>query len=557
MLLKGRQLDKFTWFVPFIYLFIYLMTLASHHNEAEDALAYAFSVSQGDALKLFHPNHLLFETFSFWFHKLLSIAFSGIHVITSMQILQSISGALVLWISLRVMESLGMDSFWQVFSAICIGSAYGFWAYSVEADTYVLPILFLMLAVQELLKVGQGDWGYPRFLLMATFLSLATLVYQQHVLAFLVFFVPLAVFCLEGKLRFSMVFTRLATMYGVAALLVGGGYLSVAFFVPSATDASTLGEAVVWSLGHGSKGTFVEFGASSFLKSMVGLFKAIWGVNFLFGYDSFVNYSRTLFPGLSGFEETYMAATLNPWVKGLALATLVFGLLSFAACIVLIVLRGAIFRDLLKNGGYIVFALTFLMVYAIFNTVYYPENLEFWIAVVPILFILMGFILSKQDVSQNWLRPVFAVVSLGMLIPNAIGSIIPQSFEEGDFWKDFSQYYVEETFSEDRIIVHCGYGCAPRLHWWSPSQVHHFDEIEFAELESMLSRTDPDSGRILVSSWVLNPPQGLVAKKWDADPEEEEKRRLLNGYSSNMLIVHRDKIQTIYQLDFSARAVVE
>lgn len=548
MLSSSEHFAKFTWVIPLAFLCLYLFTLASHHNEAEDALEYAMSVSQGDPLKLFHPNHLLFETFSFWFYKLMSLVFVDIDVITSMQILQSLAGAWTLWICLAVMKLLGMGLFWRLFTTICIGSSYGFWAYSVEADTYILPTLFLMLAVHELLKAMQGDWSYPRFVLMGIFLSLATLVYQQHVLCFLVFFVPLSFFWFTEKLRFSVVFSRLAAFYGVSALLVGGAYLSVAFLVPAATDASSLSEALLWSLGHGSKGTFVEFGASSLLKSVVGLFKAIWGVNFLFGYESFINLSRTLFPSLTGFEETYMAATLSPLTKAVALATLVVGLLSFSVCIARAVFRGTTFKRL-SGSGYIVFALTFLVVYSVFNTVYFPENLEFWIAVVPVFFILIGFFLSRQDNTVTRLRPLFAIVSMGILVPNAIGSIIPQSSDTGDFWKDFTQYYIEETSGEDRIIVHCGYICSTWLEWWSPSQVYHLDDIELADLELVLSEVGSDSGRILVSSWALNPPSTLVTQKWDVDPQlEEKKRHLLTEYSDNMSIVHDDSIQTIYQV---------
>jgi len=475
-----------------------------------------------------------------------------------MQILQSLAGALVLWVCLAVMKLLGMSLFWRVLTTICIGSAYGFWTYSVEADTYILPTLFLMLAVHDLIKVAQGDWSYRRFVLMGIFLSLATLVYQQHVLSFFVFFIPLSFFWLLEKLRFSIVFSRLAVFYGVSVLLVGGGYLSVAFLVPSVTDANSLGDAVLWSLGHGSNGAFVEFGASSLLKSVVGLFKAIWGINFLFGYESFVSLCRILFPGLTGFEETYMAMTLNPLIKIVALVSLVVGLISFAVCVVTIVYRGAVFKHLMSSSGYVVFALTFLFAYSVFNTVYFPENLEFWIAVVPVFFMLIGFLLSKQDRDLIWLRPIFTLVSLGILIPNAIGSVVPQSFDRGDFWKDFAEYYIEETSNNDRIIVHCGYFCSARLEWWSPAEVYHLDDIEIADLDLMLSKVDPDSGRILVSSWALNPPPGLITQKWDVDPQvEEEKRRLLSEYSGNMLVVHDDNIQTIYQFSRSPRVGYE
>ena len=79
--------------------------------------------------------------------------------------------------------------------------------------------------------------------------------------------------------------------------------------------------------------------------------------------------------------------------------------------------------------------------------------------------------------------------------------------------------------------------------------MYHLDDIELADLELVLSEVGSDSGRILVSSWALNPPSTLVTQKWDVDPQlEEKKRHLLTEYSDNMSIVHDDSIQTIYQV---------
>ena len=540
---------------PIIFLLVYLFTLTSHHSEAEDALAYAYNVSKGDPLLLFHPNHLLFESISLLFFNFLSWFSSSITVLTSMQVLQSIAGALSLLIGIRIGRHLKLPDFWIFFYTCCIGFSYGYWAYSVEADVYILPIVFIMLAIHQLIRVTEENWSYACLAKISLYLSAATLIYQQHILLFFVFSITLVVVQRNNQsISFLDLSKKLVVVFGTSAFVIIGIYLSVALLNPNVKDVDSLRDAILWSLGHGQHGLYSEFGLASFAKSLVGFYKGIWGPNFLFGFEWFQELVRQFLPGMPGLEETYLSNTLPGLVKYSSLIFLIAGLTSFGGCLFLIARNFSVTVNRFKKEPYALFSLVFFLVYGTFNTLYFPENLEFWIATIPVFFVLLAYLLNQVSGHSTVSRVLSIAIITGILVPNSLGSIIPQSTDKGDYWREHTQYYIEQTTPDDIVILNCGWGCTPRLRWWSPAKIHHLHELTPDRVEDLFSQKD--GSRIFISSWVWSPPGGITLAKWNLDPA------LLTltidailQYRSQMELIYSDDTQDIYRLAIKSQTI--
>ena len=129
------------------------MTLSQNQGVAEDALVYVLSVNRGWSFELFHPNHLLYNYVGWLGLEFASaLGYQG-DALFVMQVINAIAGGLCI----AVLHSLSMRLIGdRTLSAIvclaCTGS-YAFWWYSVEADTYVLPLLFVLIATRNVLQL--------------------------------------------------------------------------------------------------------------------------------------------------------------------------------------------------------------------------------------------------------------------------------------------------------------------------------------------------------------------------------------------------------------------
>ncbi len=142
------------------YFFLFGMILLSVcylffpcNNPSCDAVNYAADVKYG--VDLFWPHHLIYNAFHFCIYKFCGLFYSNIDAMSMMNVVTaifSIATLLVSWrILLRITEKSSAESL-----VLLLGSCFGFMRYSVQCETYVIPIFFSVVASYFFLKCISG-----------------------------------------------------------------------------------------------------------------------------------------------------------------------------------------------------------------------------------------------------------------------------------------------------------------------------------------------------------------------------------------------------------------
>jgi hypothetical protein len=118
-----------------------------------DGIAFAQTIEDGNhfSTTLIHPNHLIYNVLGYLFYHVLHLAGLEIRAITALQILNGILSAMsavVLFVILRrSLRSLYLSTFLTLLFALSAT----WWKFSVDADAYIVSVLFLLLSFYFLL----------------------------------------------------------------------------------------------------------------------------------------------------------------------------------------------------------------------------------------------------------------------------------------------------------------------------------------------------------------------------------------------------------------------
>lgn len=502
-------------------LILFLGTKALTHTEAEDSTHHIRQVATGDVRTLFHPHHLLYNsanslTYRFW----CGLGYGG-NAEHPMQVNNALAGAVTACLLVLTMRRLSFSLLASLLAACGLVGSYGFWWYSVEAETYILPLPFIWLALQRLILLAQRP-GRPRdFIWLGVFVSLATLFHQQHV--FLVFVAGLVVLVLGWRSTpppDGWSIARGLLVYAlVCAVLILGPYLLVARMV---FGLSGLREIVLWSMGYAREGLWTDWAWSNLLKSCVGAGRAIWGLQFMFGFEWFSGLMQRLFPAKILEEEVFLAAHLSR-------ARIWFCLITFlisAAGLSGLFLSGWLHRRERQSGSpgesasraymtVALFAVVMWLVYAVFNTLWEPQNLEFWIAPLTLIWLFAFGRPGQRAVSVR--RGVWAVAAVVALFScNLMGSVLPQLDIRADYWYAANEPLIRAAGPDDVIITEGGYISSGYLRLHTPARIVSPAGCSAAELNNLLSAA---RGRVYVSSWLIEPPRGVRSQlRYRDDP---------------------------------------
>jgi hypothetical protein len=143
---------------------VYVATRAVNHTEAEDALNYLTTISQSPFRDQFHPNHLLYNAVGFaLFRGLQALGYPGSAELP-VQLLNIVAGVAALLLTFRLSQRLRVGRRYGLLLTLGVAFSYGFWWYSVEVESYVIPIVFILLSLQQfMVNCGLvGLAGRPR-----------------------------------------------------------------------------------------------------------------------------------------------------------------------------------------------------------------------------------------------------------------------------------------------------------------------------------------------------------------------------------------------------------
>ncbi len=535
--------------VVLVSFILYVSTLSKHFSEGEDSAWYVQDVTAPSSIvDLFHPNHLLYNALNHLFYKLCQLGGYQGNACLPMQIANAASGALALGIMLKILSRLNVENrlslAWVGVAAVC----YGFWSYSVQPETYVMPLPALLICIDQLIKLSDGRSSYKTFAVIGFFGAIATLLHQQHVLALVAFTIAAAVIGFRCRSEDSMgrVIIGMGILCLTAAVVVGVPYLTVAIGVNGLRDVETI---VAWSKGHGRNGMWVPWSNSNFLKSIVGFGRTVVGGHFLFGVPAFNQFISRVFPRNPLIEERFIAHQLP-------VAALVGCLIaSFLAFVSSLAVLGSMLFPVQsecispRRSQSALFVITLLILeYYLFNTVWEPMNIEYWIVLIPVLGIALALLQSHRPGARRmWFTVVILMLSL--FVANGMGSVVPQTRRDMDYWYQANRFLIENAKPGDIVITEDGWICRHYLKMFVGADVIG---VRSNATDRVPMALEDRSGlhRVWISSWALEMRRNSDSPLSRKLTSEEEKtlRALLDSVAGRMVLRDKSDFQAIWEL---------
>ncbi|PKQ28288.1 MAG: hypothetical protein CVT63_03580 [Candidatus Anoxymicrobium japonicum] len=527
---------------------LYASTLSINHTEAEDSLWYLRAITYGTLEEQFHPNHLIYNAVNHLFYRGWQLLGYGDTAELPVKVLNISGGLIVLLLIYSLGVRAGLPRGLRYFAMLATAFSYGFWWYSVECETYILPIIFILLSVHRLLLIQQ-DFAPPRrHVLLGVFNALAILLHQQHLLLVGVVFIGYALIFFVGRrqITWGRFLSRFA-LYGI----VGGGltlgtYLAVASGVYHRTS---LGEIGAW-LSSGSQAGGYGYGLSlGSFKAIIGFTRAFVGGHSFFALPGVTALIQRLVPNYQLAEEVFLVKDFPP-VKTVTLTAL--SLVFFVAAgliIVHLIRRGTprmirFDRDHATSRHFLLVLLAaYLTLYALFNVWYLPESIEVWIALAPALTLSIA-VLTVPVVRERRM-PVYLGLALACLLAvNLWGSVLPQLDRAHDYWYQVNSWFIDNARPGDLVVSGAGYISDGYIAFYAHARV--LSTVDAGrDLEHRFQRalTVYKPKRIFISSTVAAPPRNAAAL---AGQENDFARALFDKLRPDLKPEETDIWQEIY-----------
>ncbi len=527
-------------------LILYLSTLSQHLSEGEDSAFYVEQVTRVTTNEdLFHPNHLIFNLLGRLVYLLfLKLGYHG-NACLPMQLLNVLAGALSLAVMTRILCRLGLDFRLTLAWVSVTAISYGFWSYSTQPETYVLPCLPILLCVDLVIGLAESRFSYKIFALLGLNCALATLLHQQHLLILLAVTIACAVIGFRSRSDVSL--QRIALGIGIlgllAAFLIGVSYLTVAIGIFQLHDAGTIYR---WAKGHAAHGAWTTWSIVNPLKSvLIGIPHTIFGGHFLCGFD----FVSSKIPQNRLLEEQFLANHLPLMTRYFCLVA-TFGVVASA----LAVLKHLFLppstpqtspqMSRRSQDAFLIFGLI-LIEYYVFNSIWEPGSIEFWIMVMPIAAMTLGLWQSFRTKTGTWPLSTLAF-AITLFVANGLGSIIPQMSHETDLWYQSNRFLIQHAQAEEIIVTGGGYLTENYLKLYTPSEVIAAHSYGVEKLRLLLN--EKSSKRIWVSSWVAKPIGGHSLRIDWRPKDEEGLQELMRSIKPRLIERDVSPLQTVYEL---------
>ncbi len=417
---------RWYWLAPLsgaVLFGLYLATLTEVHTY--DALSYILDVDRKPWPELFHPHHLLYGPFGALIRALAgALGWQG-SVGIWLQVTNALVGALAVTGLFALCRVVTGATGAALAAAFLTGWSYAFWYYAVEVEVYTLAAGALIAALWVFIGLTRAP---TRTLAVGLGVAQAMAVFAHQTNALLTLPVLLAIAVLPISWRDRW---RLALAYLVPlTILVGGVYLWVALGV---SGMRRWEEVWRWLTGYAQTG--------------------FWG---------------------GAIDEAKLAGLVQGWSDTLAMP----GGAVIVVITVALILTGwrgiaALPRPLL------VFLLSWLVVYGAFFLWWEPDNIEFWIASLPPLALLLSAALARGHPLDHWRAG--AAGSLGLALALAMLALnLPAIAQRGDAGRDLQRQIAAALAANsqpgDLIIVPDGVLELYLPHYLGRTTVYSFNQ---------------------------------------------------------------------------------
>jgi len=419
---------------------VYALTLSHVPALTPDGPTYLLAIEDGGGA-LYHPHHLAYNAVAWvWLYALGAIGLGG-DPLPRVELLNALAGACaaaLVWTLLRRRAGLGRGAAAAATAGAALSGAA--WLYSVAVEVYMLPLALLLATLLVLTTPRPGLGAMAGVGLLN---GLAVLMGQSNVL----FGVVVVVVIVRGADRRTAL-ARLAA-YGASAVAVtAGAYGAVLAFVldvrPLDWLTSYAQDSGYWHLRPDAP-AYAAFGAT----------RALIGGSFAFRLGAVRDTISSRFPGRSLDDEAFLVRHVPPVAAGVMVLVAVAGAALLVAALVGAVRRR---RDLTPAARRLALPLlVWLAVYSAFFLIWNPENLEFWIPQVTLLWMLaaVGTATAVADppaVARRRVRRL-AVAAGAVALVSGLGTILPASRTSGDVYATRYRALAHLVGPGDLVVV--------------------------------------------------------------------------------------------------------
>jgi hypothetical protein len=398
--------------------------------------------------------------------------------------------------------------------------------------------------------IAESRFETNHFVWLGIFVAMATLFYQANVL--LIVLIPPPIFLLWHYQRIPLdrgiLFRGLIFFWGISGIIIAAVYFFIAIAI---LQLDGLGEIIKWSRGIMER-YWVSWSWTVPFNSIIGFWRAVWGSNFLFGFNWFYDFVSNIFPKIVFLEEQMIARSLPIGIKWLCLVMMIIS----SICAVLLIILAAIgFQRLfskynpikLQTIGFMFFCTLMLVVNAIFITVWMiPRNNEYWITLLPFFYLGMVWLIAHSQTKFATVTSLIFIMTL--FVGNLLGAILPQNNKNADYWYINNQYFIHHAQPNDLIVSNCEQMCDRYLELYTGATViwkirgDNFQEL----VEKQVLNHHP--GRVFISSTILEPPLPSFRKGKNYSATIQTTFEQLK---KSLKKVYEDKFQVIWELQIS------
>jgi hypothetical protein len=543
------------WYLPVAVVLgsflLYAFTLTKHYSEGEDSAAYVREVTSPKSIRdYFFPNHLAFIPLNRGVFLLGRAAGYQGDASLTMKLLNALAGAIALGLMVLILETLEVDQRLMMCWVGVTAVSFGLWSYSTQAETYTLPLPPILLCIYLIMKLPEGGFSYKSFAALGCSGAIATLLHQQHVLVLSAITIAAALtgFRHRSEVPSGRIAAGLGILCFLGALIVGVAYLSVAIGVLHLVDPAAI---IQWSKGHAQNGLWIPWSNTNPIQSLiVGFPRTVLGGHFLYGFDSFYGPVSRRFPGRLLIEERYLGQHIPSWIRLTCLAATMIVTASALA-----VARTFFFSSdkewpsgtrkvRYQAAGTIVVLL--ILHYYIFNTLWEPTCIEFWIVLLPVVGIAIASIQTRRPKARQWWLAT-AVLAASLLIVNGLGSILPQTTLDTDYWYQANRYLIENARAGDLIVTDGRFISNMYLRLYTNADV--VSAVIWDNTRSPDEVLNGGFKRVWISSWAVDPPgqAGWMGGTPDLR-KQEEVRRFVESLRDRLTKRDESEFQTVWEL---------
>jgi len=468
-----------------VFAAIYLATPTS--NYTFDAVNYAHMIrlsEESGPATLFHPHHLAFNGAGLVSLRALRLFIPGIDPLHALQVMNALAGALGLSVLFLVLRRMLLDTAPEgsrgrystaiaAVSAAVLGLTFGWWIASTDGRPYIPPITPLLGAfyfAYRMAKTG-SSWSAAGF---GGMLGITVLLHQSHGLFLIVGIAAVMLAPTNLKARFQLV-----GLVFLSLLLVAGIPYSL---VIRLRDTQTVSEAVAWALTYAKLGVWWDFDIISNLP------KDYYALRHVFLAEVPENVGKFSFMLIAAADVIMIFSFLFVL---LGLTDRILGYCQRQR-------HRRVHERLLGGykGGSVgelkertdpmfifnVLAVTWIISYAAFFTVWTPGFFPFWIPVAAALVMLVVVNSSSGSARRLVLTvTIIAAVSLGII--NLWFYILPKIPKETNASILIAEKVKANTPTDSLVIV-TGMGYMPQMEVYLP----YFAERETISLHQVMIR---------------------------------------------------------------------